>query len=169
MKAQILTLGVLLFLAAGCGKTLQSQPTTQSQPTAAQSTPQPTAQSRPTTAQSQPTIDSAKSRSGTFVKAEHETQGTARIISDKGSQFIEFDGAFKTDNGPDLFVILTRQKQPPIGGIREQDYKLIGALQKVSGTQRYAIPPDLKLEEFGSVAIWCRQFNATFGYAQLSP
>ncbi|NEQ63853.1 MAG: DM13 domain-containing protein, partial [Moorea sp. SIO4A1] len=48
-----------------------------------------------------------------------------------------------------------------------QDYVTLARLQKFSGAQRYAIPDDLNLDEFGSVAVWCRRFNITFGYASL--
>jgi hypothetical protein len=106
-------------------------------------------------------------KSGKFVNAEHPTQGTAKIISDRGASFIEFDSAFKTDNGPDLYVILYRTSQPPIKGIQKTDYLSIGKLQKVAGMQRYAIPKNAKLSDYGSVAVWCQQFNATFGYAAL--
>ncbi|NJL89879.1 MAG: DM13 domain-containing protein [Coleofasciculaceae cyanobacterium SM2_1_6] len=116
-----------------------------------------------------PVTSPVMARSGAFVNAEHETLGGARIITENGSRFIEFDQAFKTDSGPDLFVILTRQNQPPNRGIREQDYISLGMLQSTSGSQRYAIPADLNLAEFASVTIWCRQFNSNFGYAQLLP
>jgi Electron transfer DM13 len=104
---------------------------------------------------------------GTFVKGEHETTGTAKIVTKQGKSYLEFDQAFKTDQGPDLYVILYRQPQVPISGIAEKDYVSLGKLQKVTGTQRYAIPATLKLADFSSVAVWCRKFNATFGYAAL--
>lgn len=135
-------------------------------PSTAQVTPAPLTSSAPVTS---PPASPETSRSGAFVNGEHETLGKARIITENGSRFIEFDQAFKTDSGPDLFVILTRQNQPPITGIREQDYVSLGMLQSTSGSQRYAIPADLNLSEFASVTIWCRQFNANFGYAQLLP
>jgi Electron transfer DM13 len=104
---------------------------------------------------------------GTFVAAEHPTQGMARIVSDSGKRYLEFDRAFKSDEGPDLHVILHRDASLPKGGLKEQDYVILSRLQKVSGKQRYAIPQNVNLVNYRSVAIWCRQFNATFGYAPL--
>lgn len=109
----------------------------------------------------------AIAKSGKFVAAEHPTQGTARIINEKGKRYLEFDKTFKSDSGPDLHVILHRDATLPISGLKEQDYITIGRLQKVSGTQRYAIPDNVNLKNFRSVAVWCRMFNATFGYAPL--
>ena len=168
MKFSILALGLVIFLGASCSnQTPQSQAT---QPPATKPAPQLTTSPTITksSSQSPSSKQSATLRSGMFVNGEHETRGGVRIFTENGMQFIEFDQAFKTDNGPDLYVILTRQGQPPILGIKEQDYRSIGLLQRISGTQRYAIPADVNLSEFASVAIWCRQFNATFGYAQLN-
>ena len=104
---------------------------------------------------------------GTFMKGEHETKGTAKIVTIKGKSYLEFDQAFKSEKGPDLYVILYRQPQVPISGLAAKDYVSLGKLQKVAGPQRYAIPDSVKLADFSSAAVWCRKFNATFGYAAL--
>ena len=103
--------------------------------------------------------------SGTFKSAEHPTQGEVKVVTENGKKYLEFDGNFKTDSGPDLFVILHRNDTLPITGIKEKDYVSIAALKNTSGTQRYEIPTNIDVSEFKSVAVWCRQFNATFGYA----
>ncbi|NEU74783.1 DM13 domain-containing protein [Hassallia byssoidea VB512170] len=105
--------------------------------------------------------------SGTFKAGEHPTQGTVSVVTDKGKRYLEFDQSFKTDNGPDLYVILHRSDAPPITGIKKKDYASIARLQKTSGAQRYALPDNVNLADFRSVAVWCRKFNATFGYAPL--
>ena len=105
--------------------------------------------------------------SGTFKAGEHPTQGTVRVVTEKGKRYLEFDQSFKTDNGPDLYVILHRSDAPPVSGIKKKDYVSIARLQNTSGVQRYAIPNNVNLADFRSVAVWCRKFNATFGYAPL--
>lgn len=113
-------------------------------------------------------------KSGTFVSGEHPTQGAARIVEEGGQRFLEFGDDFRTDSGPDLTVILHRSADvigsttPPAYAIREGDYVVLAELQQVQGSQRYAIPASLNLNEFNSVAVWCRRFNATFGAAGLS-
>ena len=52
--------------------------------------------------------------------------------------------------------------------ITEDDYLEIAPLQSFRGQQRYLIPEDIDLATYSSVAIWCRQFNVTFGYAELT-
>ncbi|MBD1945795.1 DM13 domain-containing protein [Coleofasciculus sp. FACHB-712] len=124
-------------------------------------------QTAPSTDSSATSVAQTPTQSGTFQGAEHHTQRTVRLVIENGKRYLELDRAFKTDYGPDLFVILYRSEKPPTNGIKEKDYASIGRLQKISGTQRYAIPASVNPAEFG-VAIWCRLFNATFGFAPFS-
>jgi Electron transfer DM13 len=101
-------------------------------------------------------------KSGQFVTAEHTTEGAARIVTENGKRYLVFDSAFMTDAGPDLLVLLHQEQMPQTYA---QNYISLGELQNVKGEQRYAIADDVDLANFQSVVIWCRQFNATFGYA----
>lgn len=116
-----------------------------------------------------------KSRSGRFVSGEHPTEGKATIFQENGVYFIELDQGFKTStSGPDLFVILHRSpdilqiSNPPDYAIAQGDYQIIAPLKSFSGKQRYAIPNNIRSDNYQSVAIWCRQYNATFGFVNLS-
>jgi hypothetical protein len=103
--------------------------------------------------------------SGEFIKSEHPTTGMAQIVIKNGQKYLKFDSNFKSDSGPDLFVILHRQSSPKRYSAR--DYMSLGRLQKVAGQQMYKIPNGVNVAKYKSVVIWCRQFNATFGYAPL--
>ena len=105
--------------------------------------------------------------SGDFVDVEHPTQGQASIIKEGNNRYLELNSDFQSDRGPDLKVILHRAETVDLK-LEEGDYISLGALQEFSGNQRYAIPDDIDLSEYNSVAIWCEQFNATFGYAPLT-
>lgn len=105
--------------------------------------------------------------SGSFVSSEQPTQGMFRIVMTNRQRYLELGQTFKTNNGPDLQVILYRTDAPPISGLRAQDYIILGRLQKVNGAQRYAIPANVNLANYRAAAIWCRRFNATFGYGKL--
>lgn len=112
-------------------------------------------------------------RSGSFVTGEHETTGKAELVERAGKRVLELDSAFATTAGPDLVVILHRSAdvigstQPPAHSIQPSDWLLLAALKQSSGAQSYEIPDTVNLDEFQSVAVWCRQFNATFGAASL--
>jgi hypothetical protein len=110
-------------------------------------------------------ISSSSQKAGGFVGQKYSVSGNAKIVQENGQKYLLLDSDFKTDNGPDLFVILHRSLPP-------QDYDAssyvdLGKIQKTSGEQKYPIPADVNVKDFRSVAIWCRKFNVTFGYASL--
>jgi hypothetical protein len=126
-----------------------------------QAAPQPTEGSpQPSVISSSP---SPAAQAGQFVAAEHPTEGTAQIVTENGKRYLVLDAAFVTDAGPDLFVLLHREAMPQT--YEAQNYLSLGMLQQTQGEQRYAIPDDVDVNDFRSAVIWCRQFNATFGYA----
>jgi Electron transfer DM13 len=103
---------------------------------------------------------------GQFTAAEHPTFGQATIILENEQRYLELDSAFQTDSGPDLFVLLHYQANPT--RYQPNDYIILGPLQTTSGVQRYLIPEDVDITPIQSAVIWCRQFNATFGFATFS-
>ena len=115
-------------------------------------------------------------RSGVFVKGEHSTSGTARLVDRDGVMTLELDEAFTTSTaGPDLVVALHRSADvigstiPPAFPIKEGDYVVLAPLQSYNGAQSYTVPAEVQTDDFKSVVIWCRRFNATFGAARLEP
>jgi hypothetical protein len=104
--------------------------------------------------------------SGNFVRSEHPTTGMAKVVMMNGKKYLKFDSTFKSDDGPDLYVILHRQTTPK--DYKKEDYVNLGRLKKVAGSQMYAIPADTDVSTFKTAVIWCRQFNATFGFANLN-
>ena len=43
----------------------------------------------------------------------------------------------------------------------------LGELKGNVGSQNYAIPADLELQQFESAVIWCKRFSVPFGAAPL--
>ncbi|NEQ50243.1 MAG: DM13 domain-containing protein [Leptolyngbya sp. SIO3F4] len=107
--------------------------------------------------------------SGQFVTVDqsHPTTGTARIVEKDGQRILEFDGAFDTARGPDVQVLLYKGDSVPVT-LDADDYLYIGDLKSFEGSQGYVLPADLILGDYGAVAIWCAEFNVTFGYANIS-
>jgi hypothetical protein len=155
MKLKYLTVGAIATLATitvACTRNEAAPQPTEAVPSASViSTPVSTS----------PATSSAL-KSGQFVTAEHTTEGAARIVTEDGKRYLVLDSAFMTDAGPDLFVLL---HQEPMPQTYAQNYISLGELKNVKGEQRYVIPDDADLDTFRSVVIWCRMFNATFGYA----
>lgn len=168
-----------LLAASAVACTAASNPPSAASPSAASpsaaespAAPSPAAETAPTAPA--PTAQApATTRSGQFVAAEHPTQGGVTLIEENGRRYLELDGNFQTDAGPDLFVVLHKASNilattnPPAYPLAEGDYVELAPLQSTEGTQRYEIPDAIALADYSSVAIWCRQFNATFGAAAL--
>ncbi|MGB3571655.1 MAG: DM13 domain-containing protein [Phormidesmis sp.] len=100
-----------------------------------------------------------------FVGVAHPTSGQAQVVEENGQRYLAFDSAFRSDAGPDLFVLLHTAAVPE--SYAPQDYVNLGRLQATEGTQRYAIPADVNIDDLRSAVIWCQEFNVTFGYATL--
>ncbi len=103
--------------------------------------------------------------SGRFVASEHPTTGMATVVMIKGQNYLKFDRTFKSDDGPDLYVVLHRESTPK--DYKKDNYVNLGRLQKVAGSQMYAIPDGTDLSTFKTAVIWCQRFSATFGFANL--
>ncbi|WP_088240055.1 DM13 domain-containing protein [Calothrix rhizosoleniae] len=107
--------------------------------------------------------------SGSFVTTEqdHPTKGIAKIVNINGKRYLEFNRGFTTASGPKVKVVLHRRNTVPVK-LRARDYITLSALKSFNGAQRYAIPDNVNLNNYKSVAIWCQRFNVTFGYAKLN-
>ena len=130
-------------------------------------TPKIQAESSLQKSQTQIVVEKTAETNNFVAVGRKSTTGKIKLINENGNRYIEFDQSFSTDNGPDLKVILHRDKSVT-SRIGESDYLEIAPLKSFSGTQRYLIPEEVDLSQYSSLAIWCRQFNVTFGYANLS-
>ncbi len=107
---------------------------------------------------------------GTFIDRSHPAVGTINVLTDGSEQrFLRFEDDFATDNGPDLFVYLSRgidQSSPE--GEFDDDFIDLGVLKGNIGSQNYEIPADVDLSEYNTVSVWCRRFGVVFGAADLA-
>ena len=105
---------------------------------------------------------------GTFVDAEHDTSGTARIIRlADGRRFLRLEQLASSD-GPDLHVWLSAAKSGgDWGSYDDGAYVKLGDLKATHGNQNYPIPSGADLGEMRSVVIWCDRFNVAFGTAPI--
>jgi len=114
------------------------------------------------TATPDPSEQNEVNLSGVFTDGEknYKTSGTLKTIQTNDGRYIRFED-FKTTNGPDLFVYLIQSGTEPKDGIS------LGALKGNVGNQNYSVPKDVDFSKYDTVLIWCRAFNADFGFASL--
>lgn len=108
---------------------------------------------------------------GTFGPRSHPGEGVAKVLNDGTEQrFLRFED-FATDNGPDLNVYLTTADADADAGAFAADGEFVdlGDLKGNIGEQNYEIAPDVDLERFDTVVIWCVRFGVAFAAADLAP
>jgi hypothetical protein len=108
---------------------------------------------------------------GSFVSRSHPGEGVAKVLNDGSEErFLRFED-FRTDNGPDLNVYLTKADADADAGDfgREGDFVDLGNLKGNVGPQNYEIPADVDLAEFDTVVVWCVRFGVAFTAADLTP
>lgn len=90
--------------------------------------------------------------------------GTVRVYD----QVLELGEDFGVGAGPRYHVYLV-----PLRGldahspVEESLFVDLGPLKAFRGRQRYRVPQGVNLEDYGSVAIWCEQFDALISPADL--
>jgi electron transfer DM13 len=104
---------------------------------------------------------------GTFKSREHETSGVAKAIPLRDGRAVLRLENFRTSNGPDVVVYLSKQEASTAGVDLVRDFVDLGPLKGNIGDQNYAIPDGTSLDRYRTVVIWCRRFNVAFGVAAL--
>jgi len=105
------------------------------------------------------TTDATFISKSNFSSNAHPTSGCINLYQKAGSYNFVFTG-FKTDNGPDLRVYLSRSTV-------NKDFIELGKLKAVSGEFNYSIDTTTNLKDYRYVLIWCEDFSVLFGNAQL--
>lgn len=103
---------------------------------------------------------------GSFGDRAHHASGTVRVLRVGDRQVLRLDG-LDVENGPDLYVYLTRAKADAPNDAFGSNFVSLGRLKGNKGDQTYAIPPGTDLASYGTVAIWCKRFSVVFGTAAL--
>jgi hypothetical protein len=106
---------------------------------------------------------------GNFVGAGdgiHNAEGVSKVVAINDGQIehriLRLEN-FKSTNGPDLYVYLSKDARSIGDG-----YVDLGRLKGNVGNQNYHIPDDVNLDEYSHVLIWCKQFSVLFGHANLA-
>ncbi|MFC6093024.1 DM13 domain-containing protein [Saccharothrix lopnurensis] len=122
----------------------------------------------PTTTTTSEPAEPAVLAAGEFVTQEHETRGTASVLSSGGERILRLEG-FSTSDGPDLHIWLSDATAGGEWGKYDDGrYLALGPMKATDGNQNYAIPADVDLAGLRSVVVWCDRFNVAFGSAPLA-
>jgi hypothetical protein len=109
--------------------------------------------------------------SGAFRSLEHETTGTAKVLSSPdGSRTLRLED-LRTSNGPELVVMLSATPATEDGWSAYDDgpHLVLEPLKGNLGSQSYPIPGDVDLAAYRSAVVWCNRFHVGFGAAPIVP
>jgi hypothetical protein len=100
---------------------------------------------------------------GRFVGQDgHAGTGIATVVAESGGQRVLTFTRFDVDPGLDVAVYLT----PTTTSV--EDRVDLGGLKGNIGDQQYVIPPEVDLDKYDSVVLWCRPFTVRIATADLS-
>ena len=108
---------------------------------------------------------------GTFIHANpsdpiHWGKGKVSVYE----RVIYLEADFKVGPGPAYHVLLVPKASiRNSSDIKDQMYVDLGRLRAFEGSQRYVIPPGVKLSDYPSVVIWCERFGVLISPADLKP
>lgn len=106
---------------------------------------------------------------GRFIHADpsdrlHFGRGGMTIYRD----LLHLEGDFEVGPGPKYHVYLVPVEDvTPDTAVAETMFVDLGRLKAFTGSQNYPIPPGVDPTEFGSVVIWCEQFDVLISPARI--
>ncbi len=99
-----------------------------------------------------------------FVKKRYSIEGSAKIETSENSTQLVFSEDFKTKNGPDLKIYLSKI---PLSELTEKDVDLdavrLSVLKSHRGSQSYVIPANIDISEYQSIVIQCEAYSVLWG------
>lgn len=98
---------------------------------------------------------------GLFQNGPYGTvSGVGKVVLNVNNTFDLVLDSFSTNNGPDLYVYLSKEAMPI-------NFIEVGKLKATSGTQVYPLLSAPDLTQYKYICIHCKAFNHLFGYASL--
>lgn len=89
----------------------------------------------------------------------HPATGTVRIIKSDVGATLRYEN-FKTINGPDLYVYLSKD-------LKASSFVNLGRLKATEGNVNYDIPKDVNIDDYSYVLVWCEDFSVLFNSAEI--
>lgn len=86
--------------------------------------------------------------------------GQGKIVRNSNTKFDLVLDSFMINNGPDLYVYLSKEVMPV-------NFIEVGKLKSIGGNQVYPLTSLPDLTQYKYICIHCKAFNHLFGYALL--
>lgn len=90
----------------------------------------------------------------------HPASGEVKIITSGDVKIVRYEN-FKTINGPDLYVYLSKDLQA-------NEFVNLGKLKATEGNINYEVSKEINLKDYPYVIVWCKAFGVLFNSADIS-
>lgn len=111
-----------------------------------------------------PTASAATGVEREWVEKKYNIKGQWDIVQQGDQTVIRFSDNFKTKNGPDLKIFLSKQTIAEVNGRNAtQDSVLLGTLKSPRGGQEYILPAGIDVNDFQTVLIHCEKYSVLWG------
>jgi hypothetical protein len=98
----------------------------------------------------------------------HWANGDGGVYRDGEMTIVRFGDSFKAGPGPNYWVYLNTVPVGEEGAFNADARRLkLAPLKSFSGGQNYPLPPDVRVEDFHTVTVWCESFGVYIGSAVL--
>lgn len=108
---------------------------------------------------------------GTFIHADpsdpvHYGSGGVTLYED----LVHLGSGFEVGPGPKYHVYLVPLEEvTPDTAVEQTMFVDLGRLKAFTGSQNYPVPAGVEVSRYGSVVIWCEQFDVLISPAAITP
>ncbi len=104
----------------------------------------------------------------TFIKRDYNILGNWSLKQENNQVYLIFHSNFKTKNGPDLKVFLSKQSSSTLNGKNASENAIfLKDLKSNKGEQKYLIPANVNVVDYKCVLIHCLKYDKLWGYGTL--
>lgn len=104
-----------------------------------------------------------------FQKKTYALKGSVTVEQRGNQTVLVFSDDFRTKNGPDLKVFLSKNAVSDATGTNATtDAIRLGELSSNKGGQEYVLPDGVSLSDYASVLVHCEAFSKLWGGADIS-
>lgn len=89
----------------------------------------------------------------------HPASGQASLVQVDDTFYIRYQD-FKTIDGPDIFVYLSKDKDA-------REFVNLGKVKATEGNVNYQVPAGVDVAQYKYVLVWCKAFGVLFNSAEL--
>jgi len=116
-----------------------------------------------------PSVEADVVDSGAWTKKQYKIKGDWELDVSGEQTIIRFNNKFKTKNGPDLKVFLSKKEVKDVTGRNAtEDAVMVAVLKSNKGAQEYVLPANIDINDYESLLIHCEAYSVLWGGANFA-